>query len=92
MNDDVLFTAGDLAITRKVACFGRTVYQVAGISGVAVENSLRMNTLALLVIFFGIGFSWPAFWQAFLFLVRAFGLEQPSRFTPLVWHSASREW
>jgi hypothetical protein len=55
MVDDVIYSAGDVSITSKVARLNQTTYQVANISSVAIENSRRMNTFALLLIFFGIG-------------------------------------
>jgi hypothetical protein len=87
MTHDVLFTAGDLAITSKVARFGHTAYQVASISGVAVENTRRMNTLALLLIFLALAFSLPAL-SLRSFLEAAFVQKQASGSTPWVWRSA----
>jgi MFS family permease len=55
MTEDVLFEGGDVSITRKVARFGHTVYQIANISAVSVANTRRMNVAGLTFISFGIG-------------------------------------
>jgi hypothetical protein len=55
MAEDVLFGEGDVSITRKLARFGHTVYQIANISAVSVNNTRRMNVAALTFISFGIG-------------------------------------
>src|SRR5688500_14159597 len=54
MESEILFDSGDVVITRSVARFGETSYQVCNISSVNVMRDTRMNRLAVFLIGAGI--------------------------------------
>jgi hypothetical protein len=56
MADDLLLKTGDVEISSNVARFGATTYQIANIESLTVERRRRMNSVALFLFFFSLGF------------------------------------
>jgi hypothetical protein len=61
MEDEIVFRAGDIEITKTLARFGSTTYPINGIGSVHIEKGNLLGPIAVsaVLLFFGLAEGWP---------------------------------